>query len=68
MIDVNCKPIRIGDRVRHVRHGQIYRVAAAGTDGLLAEVYCLILIPEKLPHKLAWRLTQQRSQKVEVIH
>lgn len=68
MKDVNGVEIREGDRLRHTGHGEICLVCAPGTDDLLASHDGLILIPENLPYRYAWALTEKRAAKGEVVH
>lgn len=67
MRDANGIEIKEGDRLRHTGHGQIYRVCAPGTDEFLASHDGLILIPEGVSHQDAWKLTEKRAAKGEVL-
>ena len=67
MRDANGVLIIEGSILRHIGHGQTYRVCAPGTDGFLESHDGLILIPEGLPHQDAWVLTEKRAAKGEVI-
>lgn len=69
MKDTNGKEIKAGDTLRHAGHGGLCKVCEPGTDGFLPRAAGLILIPIDLPHRtgLAWRLTERRAAKGEVV-